>query len=104
MYFNKVAGASTIDFIVRKSSTSTTQSAVATLVDGTFIRLGYYYNGKDSVDVFVNDNKVYSQTVLTNLPTSTAMAIALGLKAAATAPTTSDLIVDFVMAASDRSY
>jgi len=104
MYFNKVAGASTIDFIVRKSSTSTTQSAVATLVDGTFIRLGYYYNGKDSVDVFVNDNKVYSQTVLTNLPTSTAMAIALGLKAAATAPTTSDLIVDFVMAAQDRSY
>jgi len=104
MYFNKVAGASTIDFIVRKSSTSTTQSAVATLVDGTFIRLGYYYNGKDSVDVFVNDNKVYSQTVLTNLPTSTAMAIALGLKAAATAPTTSDLIVDFVLAAQDRSY
>ena len=104
IYFNKAAGASTIDFVVRKSSTSTTQSAVATLVNATFVRLGFYYNGKDAVDVFVNDNKVYSQTVLTNLPTSTAMAVALGLKAAATAPTTSDLIVDFVMAAQDRSY
>jgi hypothetical protein len=104
IYFNKAAGASTIDFVVRKSSTSTTQSAVATLVNATFVRLGFYYNGKDAVDVFVNDNKVYSQTVLTNLPTSTALALALGLKAAATAPTTSDLIVDFLMAAQDRSY
>lgn len=104
IYFNKAAGASTIDFIVRKSSTSTTQSAVATLVDATFIRLGFYYNGKDAVDVFVNDSKVYSQTVLTNLPTSTALAAATGLKASATAPTTSDLIVDFTMAAQDRSY
>ena len=104
IYFNKAAGASTIDFVVRKSSTSTTQSAVATLVGGTFIRLGFYYNGKDAVDVFVNDAKVYSQTVLTNLPTSTALATALGLKAAATAPTTSDLIVDFALAAQDRSY
>ena len=104
MYFNKAAGAATVDFVVRKSSTSTTQSAVATLVGGTFIRLGLYYNGKDAVDVFVNDVKVYSQTVLTNLPTSTALGVGLGLKAAATAPTTSDLIVDFALAAQDRSY
>ena len=80
IYFNKAAGASTIDFVVRKSSTSTTQSAVATLVNATFVRLGFYYNGKDAVDVFVNDNKVYSQTVLTNLPTSTALALLLALK------------------------
>lgn len=104
MYFNKAAGAATVDFVVRKSSTSTTQSAVATLVGGTFIRLGLYYNGKDAVDVFVNDVKVYSQTVLTNLPTATALGVGLGLKAAATAPTTSDLIVDFALAAQDRSY
>ena len=104
MYFNKAAGAATIDFVVRKSSTSTTQSTIATLVAGTFVRLGLYYNGKDSVDVFVNDAKVYSQTVLTNLPTSTALGIGLGFKSAATAPTTSDLIVDFALAAQDRSY
>lgn len=104
MYFNKAAGASTIDFIVRKASTSTTQSAVATLVDGTFIRLGFYYNGKDAVDVFVNDAKVYSQTVVTNLPTATNLGMGFGFKSAATAPTTSDLIVDFEMASQDRSY
>jgi hypothetical protein len=104
IYFNKAAGASTIDFVVRKSSTSTTQSAVATLVNATFIRLGFYYNGKDAVDVFVNDVKVYSQTVLTNLPTATAIALGCGFKSAATAPTTSDLIVDFLMAAQDRTY
>lgn len=104
IYFNKAAAASTIDFVVRSASTSTTQSAVATLVNATYVRLGFYYNGKDAVDVFVNDAKVYSQTVLTNLPTAQNLALGFGFKSAATAPTTSDLIVDFAMAASDRSY
>lgn len=104
IYFNKAAGSTAIDFVVRKASTSTTQTAVATLVNNTYIRLGFYYNGKDSVDVFVNDVKVYSQTVLTNLPTATALGKTVGVKAAATSPTTADVIVDFSLAAQARSY
>lgn len=102
IYFNKAAGSAAIDFVVRKSSTSTTKAAVATLVNATFIKLAFFYNGKDAVDVFVNDTKVFSQTVLTNLPSAVALAMGFGLKAAATAPTTSDFIIDYALAAQGR--
>ena len=102
IYFNKAAGSTNIDFVVKKSSTATTQSAVATLVDATYIKLSFYYNGKDAVDVFVNDAKVYSQTTLTNLPTSTALGQGIGLKAAATAPTTGDVFADFLLTSQGR--
>lgn len=103
IYFNKAAASAAIDFVVRKSSTSTTQAAVATLADNTYIQLSFYYNGKDAVDVFVNGVKVYSQTVLTNLPAAVALAKTMGVKANATSPTTSNIVVDYSLAAQDRS-
>lgn len=60
IYFNKAAASASIDFVVRKSSTSTTQAAVATLVDATYIDLGFYYNASSNngaIDVFVNGVK-----------------------------------------------
>lgn len=102
IYFNKAAGSTSIDFVVAKSSALTTQAAVATLANATSIQLAFYYNAKDAVDVFVNGTKVYSQTVLTNLPSSVALATAFGLKAAATSPTTSNLVIDYALAAQGR--
>lgn len=104
IYFNKAAGAATIDFVVAKSSTATTKTSIATLTDNTFIELGFYYNGKDAIDVFVNEVKVYSQTTLTNLPTATALGSGLGVKAAATAPTTANIVADFLLSAQGRAY
>jgi len=102
IYFNKAAGTAAIDFVVRKSSTSTTQAAVATLANNTFLQLAFYYNGKDAIDVFVAGVKVYTQLVLTNLPSAVALATAFGVKAAATAPTTSNLVIDYSLAAQGR--
>lgn len=104
IYFNKAAGGATVDFVVRKSSTSTTQSAIATLTAATNVELGFYYNGKDAVDVFVNEVKVYSQTVLTNLPTATALGPTIGMKSSATAPTSGGIYTDFILAAQGRSF
>lgn len=104
IYFSKAAAAATVDFVVRKSSTSTTQTTVATLSDATSVELGFYYNGKDAVDVFVNEKKVYSQTVLTNLPTAVALAPGLVMKLAATAPTTAYAYSDFILAAQGRNF
>lgn len=104
IYFNKAAGSASIDFVVRKSSTSTTTSAVATLADNTYIELGFYYNGKDAVDVFVNEVKVASVTTLTNLPAAVALGTTAGQKLAATSPTTAALYVDFLLSASGRTY
>lgn len=104
IYFSKAAAAATVDFVVRTSSTSTTQASVTTLVASTNTRLGFYYNGKNAIDVFVDRVKVYSQTVLTNLPVSVAMGSMFGWKASATAPTSAAYYTDYILAAQSRTY
>jgi hypothetical protein len=118
IYFNKAAGSAAITLVVRKGSASLAATAyssgtttVATLVDATFIKLGWYYTGKGTIDVFVNDAKVCSVDVTTaaglvaaTFPQATAMGHGFGCKAAATAPTTADIIVDFMMTSQTRPY
>ena len=118
IYFNKAAGSSAITFVVRKGSTSlaataysTATTTVATLVSGTFIKLGWYYDGRGNIDVFVNDVKVCSVdvgistgTMVATFPNATNMGIGFGCKAAATAPTTADMVVDFMLSAQTRPY
>ena len=118
IYFNKAAGSSAITFVVRKSSASLAATAystgtttVATLVSDTFIKLGWYYDGRGNIDVFVNDAKVCSVdvgistgTMVATFPNATNMGIGFGCKAAATAPTTADMIVDFMLSAQTRAY
>ena len=118
IYFNKAAGASTIQFVVRKSGSSLAATAystgtttVATLSDATFVELGWYYDGKGNIDVFVNENKVCSVdvgqstgTVASTFPVAVAMGPGFGVKAAATAPTTSNIVVDFMLASQTRVY
>ena len=118
IYFNKAAGSTSITFVVRKSSSSLAASAystgsttVATLANATYIRLGWYYDGKGNIDVFVNDAKVCSVdvgvstgTMVSTFPNAVNMGMGFGCKAAATAPTTADMIVDFMLSAQTRSY
>ena len=118
IYFNKAAGSSAITFVVRKGSASlaataysTATTTVATLVSGTFIKLGWYYDGRGNIDVFVNDAKVCSVdvgistgTTAATFPNATNMGAGFGCKAAATAPTTADMIVDFMLSAQTRTY
>ena len=118
IYFNKAAGSTSVTFVVRKSSSSLAASAystgsttVATLANATFVRLGWYYDGKGNIDVFVNDAKVCSVdvgvstgTMVSTFPNAVNLGMGFGCKAAATAPTTADMIVDFMMSAQTRAY
>lgn len=118
IYFNKAAASTAITFVVRKGSASlaataysTGSTTVATLVNNTFIKLGWYYDGRGNIDVFVNDAKVCSVDVgistgnmVATFPNATNMGIGFGCKAAATAPTTADMIVDFMLSAQTRAY
>jgi hypothetical protein len=101
MYFRKNAAAVGVwDFVLTKASTSTTLASVAVGTAATDIELGFYYNGKDAVDVFVNEIKVASQTVLTNLPAAVALGSGAGiLNGSAVAKT---MNVDFLLTAQDR--
>lgn len=118
IYFNKAAGASTVQFVVRKSSASLAATAystgtttVATMTNGTPIKLGWVYGGGGYIEVFVDDSMVCrvdvggsTGTVAATFPQAVYMGYGVGLKAAATAPTTGDVFVDFLLASQDRTY
>jgi len=116
IYFNKAAGSAAVTFVVRKGGASIAATAystgtttVATLANATAVRLGWYYNGKGTIFVFVNNAMVCSVDVgaSTNLvaatfPQATAMGAGFGIKAAATAPTTGNIIVDYMLTSQTR--
>jgi hypothetical protein len=118
IYFNKAAGSAAVTFVVRKSSSSlaataysTGTSTVTTLVDATLVELAWYYDGKGYIKVYVNNAEVCSVdvggstgAVVATFPQAVALGGGFGIKAAATAPTTSDFIVDYLLVAQERSY
>lgn len=72
MYFIKpTAATATVDFVCRKNATtgSISSLAVATLADATFVDLAFYYDGKQTVNVFVNGKNV-ADVNLTSDPTA----------------------------------
>lgn len=118
LYFNKAAATGAITFNVRKSGASLAASAystgtttVATLANATTVELGWYYDGGGTVFVYVNEERVCTVDVgnstglvVATFPQATALGAGFGCKAAATAPTTADMIVDFMLAAQTRDY
>lgn len=71
-YFVKPAGAAVINFATVSGSTTTTQSAVGTLVAATQTSFGFLYDGKTDIKIFLNDVQVGTQIVGTGgsaLPT-----------------------------------
>jgi len=79
VYFIKNDDVATVDFVIIKDSVATTTSAIATLTNDTYIELGYFYTGKGTIEVYVNDLKVATVTDLTNMPTRT-LALGFGVQ------------------------
>lgn len=126
VYFSKAAASTTLNLILRKSSTSTT-IAIGTMANATSYSLGFYYNGNPNATLFayssigLASNVAYGQPYypggiivaaagatpagfsaptnpLTNLPTA-ALTMGFGVKAGAAAIKTST--VDYVLAAQE---
>ena len=70
IYFLKAAASTSVSLICRKNATtgSISQAAVATMASDTYIELGYYYNGKSTLNIFVNNANV-ADLSLGNSPT-----------------------------------
>lgn len=99
VYFQKDDGDTDIDFHVTKNSTSTSASALGTLVDATYITLGFYYDGASEIKYYVND--VHTGTsATTNLPDDEEMTVSFGLQAGEAAAKT--LSLDYIMVAQER--
>lgn len=98
VYFMKDDGDTNLDFYVTGSSSSTTATAVSTLADATYVVVGFYYNGVDEVQYFVDDVKL-GTLATTNLPT-TELTVSFGIQnGEAVAKTMS---VDYIFVAKER--
>ena len=99
VFFIKADGAATVNFLVEKNNTATTASAIATMANDTFIRLGFYYDGASAVQYFVNGTYTGS-SVTTNLPDDEDMTITIAIQNGEAAAKT--MTVDYVYVAKER--
>lgn len=52
IFFSKVTGSANVDFTIRRASTSTTLTAVTTIVAAQQTSFGFYYDGKQSPTIY----------------------------------------------------
>lgn len=65
VYFTKADGtAGTISFVTTMNSSATTQASVGTFVHSTFIELGFYFDGGTNLEVWVDNSKVATVSVV----------------------------------------
>ena len=99
VFFIKADGAATVNFLVEKNNTATTASAIATMANDTYIRLGFYYDGSSAVQYFVNGTYTGS-SVTTNLPDDEDMTVTIAIQNGEAAAKT--MTVDYVYVAKER--
>lgn len=98
VYFLKADGSTTLNLLVTKNSTSTT-TAATTLVSDTYVIVGFYYNGYDKIDIYVNNNRVAS-SVTTNLVDDEDLAVSFGIQNGEAAAKT--MSIDYILAVKER--
>ena len=80
IWFELLDTVSTLDLVIAEDSLYTRVTGVATLVDDTFVVVGYYWDGIDTVHYFINDVEVGSVGVGTTL-TDSYLALTRGAEA-----------------------
>jgi hypothetical protein len=102
IYFLKADGAATVDFICRKNAStgSITTSAVATMVDDTFIELGFYYDGQSKVVYEVNGSVLGSLDASSTYLPDTTCTVSFALQNGEAVAKT--MTVDYVYVAKER--
>jgi hypothetical protein len=99
VFFIKADGAATVNFLVEKNNTATTASAMATMANDTYIRLGFYYDGSSAVQYFVNGTYTGS-SVTTNLPDDEDMTVTIAIQNGEAVAKT--MTVDYIYVAKER--
>lgn len=104
IYFQKDDGDANLDFHVTKDSTSTSEAAITTLADDTYITVGFYYNGVDAIDCFAGTDSLNptfrKKLAVTNLPDDEELTISFGIQNGEAAAKT--MSVDYIFAAKER--
>ena len=102
IFFQKNDGSTTLTAYCQKNTTTGQTSATAgTVVTDTFFTVGWYYNGKDAVEVYFDDVKVATlDGSSTYLPDATNLAPSVALLNGAAAAKV--VTVDFMFTAVER--
>lgn len=99
VYFQKDDGDASLDFHITKDSTSTSAAAIHTVVSDTYLTVGFYYDGKSSVEYSVNGTKV-GTSATTNLPDDEELTVSFGIQNGEAAAKT--MSVDYIFASFER--
>jgi len=99
VFFIKADGAATVNLLVEKNNTATTTSSVATMVDDTFITLGFFYDGDSTIYYFVN-GALGGSSVTTNLPDDEDMTVSFAIQNGEAAAKT--MTIDYINVAKER--
>lgn len=99
VFFIKDDGDANLDFHVEKNGTQTSATAIATVVNDTFLEVGFYFDGKSSVKYYVDD--VHKGTLATtNLPDDEVLTISFGLQNGEAVAKT--MTLDYLLCAKER--
>lgn len=98
VFFIKDDASTTMSLRVEKNNTDTT-TTVATMADGVFIRLSFFYDGVDSIKIFADGSQV-ATSVTTNLPDDEILTISFGVQNGEASA--KDAAVDYIMVAKER--
>lgn len=99
VYFKSDDGDAYLDFGVEKNNTATAATAIATLVDDTYVEVAFYYNGVNAIEYAV-DGVIKGTSVTTNLCDDEELTVTLGIQNGAAAAKV--LSVDYVMVCKER--
>lgn len=99
VFFQKDDGDANIDFHVEKNSTATSETAIATNADNTFVELAFFYDGIDAIHYYVDGERKGSVAV-TNLPDDEELTISFGIQNGEAAAKT--MSVDYILCVKER--
>lgn len=102
IYFLKAYGVATFDLICRKdaSAGSTAATAVATAANDAWLTLGWFYDGKGNIAVFVNDAQVATLAATSAFLPDTELTVSFGIQNGEAVAKT--LSLDYILAAKER--
>jgi hypothetical protein len=103
IYFLKADDAATVNIICRKNAStgSTSATAIATLADDTFVTLGFYWDGIDTVQYEVNGVVTGSLTSAATYLPDAACTVSFAIQNGAAAAKT--MTVDYIFAGKERA-
>lgn len=99
IFFRKDDGDANLDFLVIKNGSATSSNIVTVLSDDAYFEAAWYYNGVDSIVIFIDDVAVAS-VATDNLPDDEVLTVSFGIENGAAA--SKSMTVDYVMTAKER--